>query len=693
MDWLTNPQRLWSRALVIVLILGAAVAIRVEVLRPLGSATPYVTFFPALMLVALLGGAVAGIVATVGSAVFSFYFVQLGAMPPGGWLAAGAFLLGGSVMSVVGEVFRRSRTRLHVLNEQLDRRIAEAARKGDHVGGEFSLRMPDGERSFELSTAARPGPDGERERFIVPSRDITDRKQSEEALGESRDRLQRAERVAQFGNWELDLTDSRIHASAGATAIYGMQGEEWSLAEVQQLPLPECRALLQDALAGLIEHGRPYNVEFRIRRKSDGELRDIHSIAEYDRKRSRLFGVLQDVTERKRTEESLRESEERFRNAFENANIGMCLVDVRGRFLRVNRQFSDLLGYSLAELGGMSFDDVTHPDFRDVGREFIREAVAGKAERAEFEKMYVRKDGRPVWARVASSLVRDLRGEPVYFISHVIDITERRLAEEKLVLLHGELERRVEERTTQLEESNRELEAFSYSVSHDLRAPLRAIEGFSGMIVRDDAETLGAEGRRRVDVVRENARKMSTLIDDLLAFSRTSRQEIRRTRVVMKSLARVAFEEAVGDAGTQARIELRLGDLPDADGDPSMIQQVWVNLLSNAVKYSARRERPVIEVSGALEGELSVYHVRDNGVGFDMKYVDKLFGIFQRLHGAKEFEGTGIGLALVKRIVTRHGGRVWAQGNRDDGATFSFALPTEHLAIDLRPLREIEPVS
>ena len=161
----------------------------------------------------------------------------------------------------------------------------------------------------------------------------------------------------------------------------------------------------------------------------------------------------------------------------------------------------------------------------------------------------------------------------------------------------------------------------------------------------------------------------------------------------MKSFARVAFEEAIGDAGTEARIELRLGELPDAEGDPSMIQQVWVNLLSNAVKYSARREKPVIEVSGSLEGGLSVYHVRDNGVGFDMKYVDKLFGVFQRLHGAREFEGTGIGLALAKRIVTRHGGRVWAQGNLDEGATFSFALPTEHLAIDGRRLSEIEPVS
>ncbi len=264
-------------------------------------------------------------------------------------------------------------------------------------------------------------------------------------------------------------------------------------------------------------------------------------------------------------------------------------------------------------------------------------------------------------------------------ISFALDSLDRevqqRQAEGEVRRLNEELEQKVAERTAQLEAANRELEAFSYSVSHDLRAPLRAIEGFSGMLVKDGGDHLNAEDQRRLDVVRTNARRMSDLIDDLLNFSRVGRHEIRHGRVVMESLARSAFEDVAGDPEARARVDFRLRPLPDAEGDSTLIRQVWMNLLSNALKFSARQERPRIEVSGAVDGGLAVYNVRDNGAGFDPKYVDKLFGVFQRLHGPKEFEGTGIGLALVKRIVERHGGTVRAEGGVGEGATFHFSLP------------------
>lgn len=241
--------------------------------------------------------------------------------------------------------------------------------------------------------------------------------------------------------------------------------------------------------------------------------------------------------------------------------------------------------------------------------------------------------------------------------------------------LNAELERRVSERTAQREEATRELEAFSYSVSHDLRAPLRALDGFSRMIVEDHAERLDPEGRRLLGVVSANARRMAQRIDDLLRLSRLGRSEVRRLSVDMASLAHAAFEEIVEAPEARGRIEFRVGDLPGAVGDPALLRQAWINLLSNAVKFSASRERPVIEVEGKVEGPGAVYRVKDNGAGFDMAYAGKLFGVFQRLHAPSEFEGTGVGLALVRRIVLRHGGRVWAEGRVGEGATFFFCLP------------------
>jgi PAS domain S-box-containing protein len=256
------------------------------------------------------------------------------------------------------------------------------------------------------------------------------------------------------------------------------------------------------------------------------------------------------------------------------------------------------------------------------------------------------------------------------------DVTARKRAEKEVQDLNRELEARVQARTAELRAANEELEAFSYSVSHDLRAPLRAIDGFSRVMDEEYGRGLDEEGRRLLGVIRANTQRMSQLIDDLLAFSRAGRHRMQRAPVDMAALAREAFGEQLPEAA-RARVTLNVGALPNVDGDPAMLRQVWANLLSNAVKFSAPKEKPVIEVFGEVDGEDAVYHVRDNGVGFDMQYADKLFGVFQRLHSTGEFEGTGVGLALVQRIVQRHGGRVWAEGTVGEGATFSFALPSQ----------------
>ena len=249
-----------------------------------------------------------------------------------------------------------------------------------------------------------------------------------------------------------------------------------------------------------------------------------------------------------------------------------------------------------------------------------------------------------------------------------IAIVQTRLLE-RLKAHAGELEDKVRERTAALEAANRELDSFSYSVSHDLRAPLRAIDGYARMLDEDYASRLDAEAQRLIGVVRGNARKMGQLIDDLLAFSRLGRQAAASVPLDMARLAREAADEVRGERSVQCAA------LPSIQGDPALLKQVWTNLIGNALKYSGKKPDGRVEV-GAREGSTEhVYWVRDNGAGFDMRYADKLFGVFQRLHRADEFEGTGVGLAIVQRIVARHGGRVWAEGRPGEGACFYFSLP------------------
>jgi two-component system sensor histidine kinase/response regulator len=237
-----------------------------------------------------------------------------------------------------------------------------------------------------------------------------------------------------------------------------------------------------------------------------------------------------------------------------------------------------------------------------------------------------------------------------------------------------ELSEHLAEQSRELEETNKDLESFAYSVSHDLRTPLRAIDGFSSLVMEQYADKLDDEGKRLLTVVRSNTQQMSQLIDDILAFSRSGRLGMSISEVDMDTLAHQILDELMPSAA-QRDLKVEISPLPAVRGDHAMLRQVWRNLLANAVKFTARKPSALIQVGSSVEGEENVFFVKDNGAGFDMRYVDKLFGVFQRLHGTKEFEGTGIGLAIVKRIVTRHDGRVWAQGKPDEGATIYFTLP------------------
>lgn len=253
---------------------------------------------------------------------------------------------------------------------------------------------------------------------------------------------------------------------------------------------------------------------------------------------------------------------------------------------------------------------------------------------------------------------------------------QRKAANDALYELNQTLEMRVQKRTIQLEAANKELESFSYSISHDLRAPLRAIDGFSRILQEDYRDRLDAEGNRYLKIVRENAKRMGELIDDLLNLSRLNRREMTRQSISVNKLVQKLLGNFESELASR-QIEFVFADLPDCKGDRSLITQVWINLLSNAIKYTSKTESARIEIGCQETEDEKIYFVRDNGAGFDMQYADKLFGVFQRMHLERDFEGTGIGLAIAQRIVQRHGGRIWADAAVNLGATFYFTIPDQ----------------
>ncbi|HKW30354.1 MAG TPA: PAS domain S-box protein [Verrucomicrobiae bacterium] len=371
-----------------------------------------------------------------------------------------------------------------------------------------------------------------------------------------------------------------------------------------------------------------------------------------------ICGISTDITERKRAEEE--------RDRFFNLSRDLiCIATFDGYFKALNPAWERTLGFNREELVAKPFIEFIHPDDVPASQTEV-EKLAGGMETVNFENRFRCRDGSWRWfswnARAA------VPQRLIYAAGR--DITERKRAQAQITQLNADLQNRA----TQLETANKELEAFSYSVSHDLRAPLRHIDGFVKLLNKQASEKLDERGRRYLDIIADSARQMGALIDDLLVFSRMSRSELRQAKVSTDSLV----HEAIGGLQSEIhgrQINWKIASLPEVNADAAMLRQVWVNLIANAVKYSRTRQAAEIEIGcNSDNGEL-VFFVRDNGVGFDMQYAHKLFGVFQRLHRAEEFEGTGIGLANVRRIIHRHGGRTWADGKLEGGATFFFSLP------------------
>jgi PAS domain S-box-containing protein len=386
--------------------------------------------------------------------------------------------------------------------------------------------------------------------------------------------------------------------------------------------------------------------------------------------------------ERERLIRELETERARLQAIIASAPEAIVVADANGSILMTNPAADQLYTHpdgGVKDAPSCALFQLCHADGADCilgDQPLLRSAREGETIKDQ-EMVLAWPDGRRRDLLVNTAPIRDPHGNISGAVGLFQDITQRKRAEEKIRKLNAELGariREVSERTLELEAANKELEAFSYSVSHDLRTPLRAIEGFARMLIDDYAPTLGGEGLRLLEVIRSNTRIMGDLIDDLLALSRLGRQEIRSQELDLGGLVTSVFGELKAQE-PERQMELVLNPLPPAFGDRNLINQVLVNLLGNAVKFTKPREKAIIEVGGWTEGKENIYFIKDNGVGFDMRYVGKIFGVFQRLHRREDFEGTGVGLAIVQRIINRHGGRVWATGKVDRGAEFYFALP------------------
>jgi PAS domain S-box-containing protein len=500
--------------------------------------------------------------------------------------------------------------------------------------------------------------------FFVLRREIRQRRLAELEAQQAAREIEDLYNHAPCAYHSLDATGTYVRVNDTELSWLGYTREEMlGRMRFTDILAPESLQRFAESFPRFKATGRVEDLEFELVGKNGGRIPvSLSATAVYDGRGNYLMSrsSMFDLTQRRKAEAE--------RDRFFSLAIDMlCIAGLDGYFKRLNPAFSETLGYSARELLERPMLDFVHEEDRPATlaeMEKLRHGVPT----IQFENRYRCRDGSWKWL---SWKVQPFPGEGLLYAT-ARDVTHRRKTEERIRALNRSLEARAAE----LEETNRELDSFSYSVSHDLRGPLRAIDGFSRMLEEDFNERLDDEGRRLIQVIRDNSQKMAALIDDLLAFSRLGRKPIARGPVDMNALVNGLLVQLREQTGLDP--EVVVSDLGTAYCDETLLRQVWTNLLSNAFKFTSGRSDARIEV-GLLppDADFSTWYVKDNGAGFDMKYADKLFGVFQRLHSESEFAGTGVGLAIVHRVVARHGGRVWAEAQVGKGATFFFSLPME----------------
>lgn len=591
--------------------------------------------------------------------------------------------------------------------EHLDSAFTEILKTGKPYDLELRLMVADKIHKWVRTTGQAEYQDNEIVRVFGSILDITESKMAENALRESELKLSE---IFNSTNEAIIIHDAAtgeiMDCNSSTLELYGYSTKEElkgkTVADISLNEHPYDQAEAFKKIQAASEKGKQ-TFEW-IAKRCEGSTFGVEVSLRFIElsNNQRILAVVRDSSERKRIEAELHEQHAIFNHLMEKSPIYVFFKDENIRPIMLSKNYEKMLNMPLSQILGKSMDELFPSDLaKSMIADDQKILCEGKTIVVDEEL-----NGR-FYTTIKFPIVID--GKPRYLAGYTIDITERKQAEEELLKLKAELEQKVEERTNELNLkveklnksqkamlhmvedlnglttelkkerenlriSNKELEAFSYSVSHDLRAPLRAIEGFTKILAEDYRQALDEEGGRILGIVRESVLKMDKLITDLLSLSRVTRLEMKFSRIDMAGMAKSMYHEVLG-AESDSNISISIYPLPEVYADTTLMRLVWQNLIGNALKYSKPKGDIRIEISGATSSEENIYSIKDNGVGFDPNYTHKIFDTFQRLHRADEFEGTGVGLSVVQRIITRHGGRVWAEGEVGVGATFWFALP------------------
>ncbi|WP_321289061.1 ATP-binding protein [uncultured Sunxiuqinia sp.] len=497
-----------------------------------------------------------------------------------------------------------------------------------------------------------------------------------ENISEANERFTLAVKASDLGVWDWHIESDTIFWNKNMFAFYGI--EEKGGEDIRKIWIdffhPEDReeqqALAQDAVA----YGRNYEAEYRIIRV-DGSVRYLKNIGEVLRDQAnepyRITGITFDMTEQRQVQKELEENEKKYRYLFDENPVPIWIIDERDlTFLEVNSSAVKHYGYTEYEFHRMTYKDIRPKEDVDL---LVRMLRTGDISKHQGVWRHLKRNGEIMHVDVKGHKI-NYSGKPARLVI-CNDVTLQKEAEIKARLLSKELEERVKERTQELFESNKELESFAYSVSHDLRAPLRHVIGFAQKLERHLQYTgSSSETDRLMTKIKDSATKLGQLIDELLTFSRLGRADVNKSQIRMEQIV----HEVINDYTIQyakEKVDWNIQELPEIEADAVLLKSVYQNLINNSLKFSNKKEKIRIDVGYEENDKAYIFFVKDNGAGFSMEYADKLFGVFQRLHKSEDFSGTGIGLAIVRRIIKKHGGETWAEGQEGNGATFYFSVP------------------